>query len=94
LPSYVSNASAGGQAAYQLPNPRMLAETAVGTGVEKAASQVSKFYLDYAKEVFPVCEVTSGTRVTWVLEEPLELKRRPLGGRTGRPGVATVPNAG
>jgi conjugal transfer pilus assembly protein TraB len=94
LPSYVSNASGGGQAAYQLPNPRMLAETAVGTGVEKAASQISKFYLDYAKEVFPVCEVTSGTRITWVLEEPLELKRRPLAARPAKAGAAAVATAG
>lgn len=94
LPSYVSNASGGGQAAYQLPNPRMLAETAVGQGVEKAASQVSKFYLDYAKEVFPVCEVTSGTRITWILEEPLELKRRGLTERPARPTVATAFTSG
>lgn len=74
--SYQSNANSGSQAAYQLPNPRMLAETSLGMGVERAASQLSKFYLDYAKEVFPVVEVTAGTRVTWVLSAALELRRR------------------
>lgn len=82
--SYQSNASNGSQAAYQLPNPRMLAETSMGMGVERAAAQLSKFYLDYAKEVFPVVEVTAGTRVTWVLSAALELKRRPSSTKTAR----------
>lgn len=76
LPSYNSNGTSGQTAGVQYPNPAAIAQTAVGQGINQAASQLSKFYLDYAKEVFPVVEVTSGTRVTWVLTESVELKKK------------------
>ena len=76
IPSYNSNATNGSTASVQFPNPAGVAQTAVGQGINQAASQLSKFYLDYAKETFPVVEVTSGTRVTWVLKESVELKRQ------------------
>ena len=75
LPAYNSNASSGQTTGVQYPNPAAIAQTAVGQGINQAAGQLSKFYLDYAKEVFPVVEVTSGTRVTWILTESVELKR-------------------
>jgi conjugal transfer pilus assembly protein TraB len=77
VPAYNSSATGGSQS-YQTPDPRMLAATAVGQGVGSAAAQLSKIYLDYAKELFPVVEVTAGTRVTWVLRASMELKRRPM----------------
>jgi conjugal transfer pilus assembly protein TraB len=76
IPAYNSNASNGSTSGVQYPNAAGLASTAVGQGVNHAAAQLSKFYLDYAKEVFPVVEVTSGTRVTWILTRSVELKRR------------------
>ena len=75
LPAYNANASSGQTTGVQYPNPAAIAQTAVGQGINQAAGQLSKFYLDYAKEVFPVVEVTSGTRVTWILTESVELKR-------------------
>jgi conjugal transfer pilus assembly protein TraB len=76
LPSYNSNAQSGSTAGVQYPNLGALTQTAVGEGVNHAAAQLSKFYLEYAKEVFPVVEVTAGTRVTWILTKSVELKRR------------------
>jgi len=76
LPSYNSNATSGSTQGYQLPNASYVAGSAVGTGVNSATSQLSKFYLEYAREVFPVVEVVSGTRITWVLKETVELKKR------------------
>lgn len=76
LASYNSNATSGSTQGYQLPNPSYVAGSAVGTGVNSATSQLSKFYLEYAREVFPVVEVVSGTRITWVLKETVELKKR------------------
>jgi conjugal transfer pilus assembly protein TraB len=74
VPAYNSTATNGSTATVQYPNPAAIAQTAVGTGINQAAGQLSKFYLEYAKEVFPVVEVTSQTRVTWVLTESVELK--------------------
>lgn len=73
IPAYNTN-STGGTAQAQFPNPSIVAQTAVGQGVSQGANQLSKFYLDYARETFPVIEVNSGTRVTWVLKESVELR--------------------
>jgi conjugal transfer pilus assembly protein TraB len=79
VPSYNSSATNGSTSAVQYPNLPGLAQTLVGQGINQATAQLSKFYLDYAKEVFPVVEVTSGTRVTWVLTKSIELKRSGTG---------------
>ena len=76
IPTYSSNGTNGSTAGYQLPNLGAVGATAAGQGVSQASSQLSKFYLQYASEVFPVVEVVSTTRATWVLEETVTLKRR------------------
>ena len=76
IPTYNSNGTNGSTASYQLPNLGAVGATAAGQGVTQASAQLSKFYLQYASEVFPVVEVVSTTRATWVLEETVTLKRR------------------
>ena len=76
IPSYNSNATSGSTASIQYPNPALVGYTAVGQGINQASSQLSKFYLEYAREIFPVVEVVSGTRVTWILKESVELKKK------------------
>jgi conjugal transfer pilus assembly protein TraB len=75
LPSYNGNAVSGQSQGYQLPNASLIAGSAVGQGVNTAAAQLSKFYLEFAREIFPVVEVVAGTRVTWILKESIELKK-------------------
>lgn len=74
-----NNAATGGTTSYQTPDPAMVARTAVGTGVTGAASQLSRFYLEFARETFPVIEVLAGTRITWILKESVEFKRTKKG---------------
>lgn len=76
LNSFNSNAVPGQVQGYQLPNGAMIAGTALGQGLSNASTQLSKFYLDYAREIFPVVEVSAGTRVTWILKESIELKKK------------------
>ena len=76
IPAYNSNATSGSTTGVQYPSLGAVAQTSVGQGLNHATAQLSKFYLDYAREVFPVVEVTSGTRVTWILSKSAELKRR------------------
>lgn len=73
--SYNTNAGQGTAQSYTVPSPAYLAGTAVGQGVNHAATELSQFYLNFAKETFPVVEVTAGTRVTWILEQDIELKK-------------------
>ncbi len=70
-----NSSSIGGSQSYSTPDPSMVARSAVGTGISNAASQLSRFYLDFAKETFPVIEISAGTRITWILKESLEFKR-------------------
>ena len=76
IPTYNSNGSNGSTQSYQYPNVGAVAATSAGAGVQQASAQLSKFYLQYASEVFPVCEVVSTTRATWVLREAVVLTRR------------------
>ena len=73
LPSYNQNAQSGDRQGVQYPNPGLIAGSALGGGVNEAGRALAKFYLDYAKEMFPVIEVNAGTRVTWILKETVEL---------------------
>jgi conjugal transfer pilus assembly protein TraB len=73
LPGYNSNAASGSTQGYVLPNPSLIAGTAIGQGVSSSLGQLSKFYLDYARQMFPIVEVNAGTRVSWVVQESFDL---------------------
>lgn len=61
------------------PSANTIARNSVGQGLTGASNKLADFYLQYASQMFPVVEVASGTRVTWVLTEPLELKPKVAG---------------
>jgi conjugal transfer pilus assembly protein TraB len=69
----------GGSTQFQTPDPAMVARTAAGSGMQNAASQLSRFYLEFARETFPVIEIPATTRITWILKESLVLKKKPKG---------------
>jgi conjugal transfer pilus assembly protein TraB len=70
-----TSAANGSAQGVQYPDGDTIARTAVGTGIGNATSQLSRFYLEFARETFPVIEVVAGTRITWILKETIELKR-------------------
>lgn len=72
---YNSNVSGNGQQQYQWPNPNMAAQGAIANGFNKSAEQLAKFYLDYAKQMLPVVEITGGKRVTFVLQDTLTVSK-------------------
>ena len=76
IPGYNSNQQSGEQG-IQFPSVKLIGQSALGTGVADGAKALSKFYLDYAKEMFPVIEVNAGTRITWILQETVELTTTP-----------------
>lgn len=59
--------SPGGTTQYQDPDLTGAGKSALYGGVSSAANNVARFYLDMAKEIFPVVEVDAGRRVTVVL---------------------------
>jgi conjugal transfer pilus assembly protein TraB len=75
LASSNTNAQSGQAQGFQTANPSLIAQTALGQGINQASSQLSKFYLEFARETFPVIEVVAGTRITWILKQSIEFKR-------------------
>jgi conjugal transfer pilus assembly protein TraB len=75
IPGYNQNTQSGSRVGIQYPNADLIAGTAVGKGVSDGMGALSRFYLDYAKELFPVIEVNAGTRITWILEDSVELNQ-------------------
>ena len=62
-------------------------EAGIGRGIGEASGNLSKFYMELARQTFPVIEVGSGKRVSVVTSEGVELKIRTdvclEGGRDG-----------
>lgn len=66
-------------------NPGEATRAGVGKGISTAARSISQFYLDMARQAFPVIEVGAGKRVVVVFDEGVELhiRKHCLGGRNG-----------
>ena len=75
ISGYNSTATSGTQG-IQYANPSLVAQQGIYGGVQSASTMLSKFYLDYAKEMFPVIEVDAGTRITWILKETLDVPQK------------------
>ena len=55
-------------------NPEALARGAIGKGIARSTEQLQEFYIELARQTFPVIEVGSGRKVTAVISEGLELE--------------------
>jgi len=66
-------------------NPGEAFKAGIGKGISEGARGLSRFYLDLARQTFPVIEVGAGKMVTIVIDEGVELKIRKkcLGGKDG-----------
>lgn len=58
---------------YQTPNVGAAAQAGMSKGVSDSAKMLSQFYLDMAKEMFPVIEIDAGRRITIILVHGVEL---------------------
>ena len=66
-------------------NPDDAVKAGIGKGISGGAEQLSKFYLDLARQTFPVIEVGAGKRVTMVVDQGVDLaiREKCLGGKDG-----------
>lgn len=64
----------GSTAQTQMPNFGAVAQSGVMGGVSQAANDISKFYLDMAKEMFPVVEIDAGRKITIVILKGMSLE--------------------
>ena len=58
----------GSTTQYQYPSPSMLAGSAISGGVNNAAGQIAKFYIDEAKELQPTLQINPGVSADLILE--------------------------
>jgi conjugal transfer pilus assembly protein TraB len=68
------NAQSGTEQGYQYPSPEMLAGQAMAGGVRGAAEQIAEYYLEMAKNIFPVIEVDAGRKVDFIMIKGVSLK--------------------
>lgn len=67
------NVNPGASTQFQMPSIGNAAQAGVAQGISTSATAISKFYLDMAKEMFPVIEIDAMRRVTIILTKGVEL---------------------
>lgn len=67
------NITPGASQQYQNPNLGAAAQAGISKGISDSTKMLSQFYLDMAKEMFPVVEIDAGRRVTIILVHGVEL---------------------
>lgn len=67
------NISPGTNQQFQTPNVGAAAQAGIARGISDTAKMLSQFYLDMAKEVFPVIEIDAGREITIILVHGVEL---------------------
>jgi len=72
------NVAPGSSAQYQSIDMAAAAQAGVGKGISEASKMVAQFYLDMAKEMFPVIEVDAGRKVSIVTLRGIQLSPRGL----------------
>jgi len=70
------NVTPGSSAQYQSIDMAAAAQAGVGKGISEASKMVAQFYLDMAKEMFPVIEVDAGRKVSIVTLRGIQLSPR------------------
>ena len=79
ISSLQTNVIPGQQQAFQYPSPQYIGGQALAGGVKGAATQIAQYYLEMAKNIFPIIEVDAGRKVDFVLVRGMELKVRSKG---------------
>lgn len=67
------NINPGSNMQYQMPSANEMAMGGLGGGIQSVATNVSKFYLDMARQIFPVIEIDAGRKVTIVILKGFEM---------------------
>ena len=82
------NVTPGSSAQYQSIDMGAAAQAGVGKGISEASKMVAQFYLDMAKEMFPVIEVDAGRKVSIVTLRGIQLSLRGFAHDSARDTIA------
>jgi conjugal transfer pilus assembly protein TraB len=71
--SYRRTVSQGEPQPFVYPSPEMLGGQAIMGGVKGAAEQIADYYLEMAKNIFPIIEVDAGRKVDFIMIRGMSL---------------------
>ena len=68
-----ANVTPGQQQVFQYPSPEMIGGQALMGGVKGAAEQIADYYLEMAKNIFPIIEVDAGRKIDFIMIRGMSL---------------------
>jgi conjugal transfer pilus assembly protein TraB len=71
----------GANALFQQQDPSVMAQQSAMSGMHSAANSVANYYLDMAKNIFPVLEIDAGRRIDFIVATSTRLQGQPLNGQ-------------
>ena len=77
---------------FQYPSPEMVIGQGVAGGVRGAAQQIAMYYMDMARNIFPVIEIDAGRKVDFVMIRGAGLNKRNTGAGGRLPDRLEVPS--
>jgi conjugal transfer pilus assembly protein TraB len=84
-----------GGSSYGRPNPSMAVQEGIAGGIQSAGKAVADFYIDMARNTFPIIEVDAGRKVTFVVSRSVSVSAKSDSdiGSTVRDGAAALGGA-
>jgi len=79
--SYQTGNNPSNQQQFQWPSPEAVAGQAIMGGVSSSAEQVANYYLEMAKNIFPIIEVDAGRKVDFVMVRGMSLNPKSKSGK-------------
>jgi conjugal transfer pilus assembly protein TraB len=79
--AYRTNVTPGEPQTFQYPSPEMLAGQAMMGGVKGAAEQIADYYLEMAKNIFPIIEIDAGRKVDFIMIRGMSLTPKSKSGQ-------------
>ena len=79
--SFQTGSNPSGEQVFQYPSPEMVAGQAAMGGIKGAAEQIADYYLEMAKNIFPIIEIDAGRKVDFVMIRGMSLNPKSKSGQ-------------
>ena len=74
-PQAIPSLNTSGSQTYNYPNADYVLGSGVGNGLNKSGTMLAQFYLEMAKQMFPIIELDAGRKVTIILIKGTEVRK-------------------
>lgn len=88
-PARVPSLSLNPQTNYQVERPDLgiLAQESALGGISSATAEIAKYYLDMARNMFPIVEIDAGRKIDFVVSSGARLRNNNMGNQRGGGGM-------